>query len=275
MPGTDDREHPLVAAPEHQDLVSKVGVAFVDQGLGAPGGELPELLHRGTHHVLVHELVHVDLLSLDAHERVDEGPDEFDLLPDPHHAPEPRKRDPDIPVDERHGHPVRPGLLDCGEHIGTGFHAGLGTDPLLDVGEHPLDEELAEVPALEDIRDRRLGRLLGERYVPARVELDADDVGLELLDGGPDVLDALLRDVSRPDEANLSHGVPSRLRCRSRRVFPAAPPRSGRRCRRRLPPPPRQPVACRGPPPHHARRRGRGACRARGIRRRAGRRPPA
>ena len=68
VPGADDREYPLIPAPEHQDLVRKVGIPFIDQGLGAARRKLPELFHRGAHHVLVRELVHVDLLVLDAHQ---------------------------------------------------------------------------------------------------------------------------------------------------------------------------------------------------------------
>ncbi|KAF5035556.1 hypothetical protein DSECCO2_584320 [anaerobic digester metagenome] len=254
MPGTDDGEHPLVPAPEHQDLVSQIGVPLVDQGLGAPGRELPELLHGSAHDVLVSELVDVDLLPLDTHERIDQGSDEFDLLPDAHPAPEPGKCDPDIPVDERHGLLVRFGLLDGGEHLGTGLHAGFCADPLLDVGEHPLNEELAEVPAFQDLPYRGFGRLLSERYEPAPVELDADDIGLELLDGGSDFFNALPRDVRRSDKADLSHRAPSRLRCRLRRASPAAPSLHGRRRGYRPPLPPRRPAACRDRPPHRAHR---------------------
>ncbi len=83
-------------------------------------------------------------------------------------------------------------LLDRGQHLGTGFHAGLSADPLLDEGKHPLDKELAEVPTLQDLGYRGIGGLLGECYEPAPVELNTDDIWLKLFDSGPDILDTLL-----------------------------------------------------------------------------------
>ena len=83
-------------------------------------------------------------------------------------------------------------LLDGGQHLGTRLHTGLGADPLLDEGKYPLDDEPGKVPAFQDLGDRGIGSLLRERYKSALVEFDTDDIGLELLDCGPDILNALL-----------------------------------------------------------------------------------
>ena len=99
-------------------------------------------------------------------------------------------------------------FLDCGLHLCTGLHADIETDLALEVGEQPLDEEGIEVPDFEDVVHRRIASLFFQCRKPRGIEFDCYDFGFELLDCGPDLIDALLRDMSRPDDFYFGHLPP-------------------------------------------------------------------
>ena len=97
----------------------------------------------------------------------------------------------------------RPGRL---EQLGARGDAELAAQPLLVRGEHEvhqqggellLPDHLAKVEPLE-------ASLLRQRLVALGVELDADPVGLLLLDHLADEVDGVLGDVSGPDQHELA-----------------------------------------------------------------------
>ena len=166
-----------------------------------------ELIHGHGDKLLLLEVLDVDHFAglIGDDERTGQGVKHLQFFKDRHRSPEPVKGDPDIPVDERKlGSP----LLSNGDgclHLSTRFDPDIHPDLSLDIGKHPLDEQLVKIPGMKELLDVRVLLLLFQPQVSSLIQFNRHNIRIPLPDCFTHFFDALLRDVCSPDDSYLTH----------------------------------------------------------------------